>query len=605
MEIFPKPGVYARIGYNQGKMMKRILWISLIVILMGVWGQTGCTARPVPEGTPARLAFTATTLPAPAFILPSLTSAPSIQVTRVIPPVASPTPIPPASVWFWMDPVLSREIFMPTNLPDGWAAADSSGQANAGLGLEDGDFQNKVILGRVSRTYVLVTPFSSLVDDVPVNRLKEAWRRRKNSDFYVPPILLDPATLDVFEALWGKAEPSSIKLLPSAEILDYAWTDPSSWAIVPFEDLQPRWKVHSVDGVSPLQKGALLSTYALNANFVLWSKPEVQQRVMAYQADLLPPANRDEGKLTVLLMSGVTALTRATAARMNDMGIHYPARDILDWFKSADIVHISSESSFAKNCPPADPGQPDLRFCSSPKHIDLFSDIGVNLIELTGNHVMDWGADAMLLSLDMFQERNWPVFGGGTNLPAARQPALIESKGGRLAFIGCNPAGPDFAWATATQPGAAPCDDFLWLKEEVARLKKDGYLPIVTFQYYENYNSLASPQMKADFRQMVDAGAVIVQGSQAHTPKEMEFYQGSFIHYGLGNLFFDQMHVYVFNQFIDATRDEFLDRHIFYNGKYISTELYTARLEDYARPRPMTESERQSFLKRIFDLTAW
>jgi poly-gamma-glutamate synthesis protein (capsule biosynthesis protein) len=65
------------------------------------------------------------------------------------------------------------------------------------------------------------------------------------------------------------------------------------------------------------------------------------------------------------------------------------------------------------------------------------------------------------------------------------------------------------------------------------------------------------------------------------------------------------MHVYVFNQFIDATRDEFLDRHIFYNGKYISTELYTARLEDYARPRPMTESERQSFLKRIFDLTAW
>jgi len=104
---------------------------------------------------------------------------------------------------------------------------------------------------------------------------------------------------------------------------------------------------------------------------------------------------------------------------------------------------------------------------------------------------------------------------------------------------------------------------------------------------------------------MVDAGAIIVNGSQAHTPKSMEFYDDGFIHYGLGNLFFDQMHVQVGENLISTTRDEFIDRHIFYNGRYISSELLTARLEDFARPRPMTPAERATFLTTIFTASGW
>ncbi|MDP3184887.1 MAG: CapA family protein, partial [Anaerolineales bacterium] len=91
-----------------------------------------------------------------------------------------------------------------------------------------------------------------------------------------------------------------------------------------------------------------------------------------------------------------------------------------------------------------------------------------------------------------------------------------------------------------------------------------------------------------------------VNGSQAHLPQAMEFYDGAFIHYGLGNLFFDQMDIPV-----AGTRREFIDRQIFYAGKYISTELLTAMLEDYARPRPMTASERTQFLQDIFSASGW
>jgi len=91
---------------------------------------------------------------------------------------------------------------------------------------------------------------------------------------------------------------------------------------------------------------------------------------------------------------------------------------------------------------------------------------------------------------------------------------------------------------------------------------------------------------------------VIVSGSQAHRPQGFEFFRGGLIHYGLGNLFFDQM-------WSEPTRQELIDRHVFYDGRYISTEILTAYLEDYAQPRPMTADERAELLSEIFSASRW
>ena len=105
---------------------------------------------------------------------------------------------------------------------------------------------------------------------------------------------------------------------------------------------------------------------------------------------------------------------------------------------------------------------------------------------------------------------------------------------------------------------------------------------------------------------MADAGATVVSGSQAHYPHIMEFRGDSFIHYGLGNLFFDQMtYTLPDGKVIDGTRREFLDRHVFYDGRYLGMEFLTAMLEDYSRPRPMTETERSAFLSEYFNLSGW
>jgi poly-gamma-glutamate synthesis protein (capsule biosynthesis protein) len=100
---------------------------------------------------------------------------------------------------------------------------------------------------------------------------------------------------------------------------------------------------------------------------------------------------------------------------------------------------------------------------------------------------------------------------------------------------------------------------------------------------------------------LAEAGASIVSGSQAHQPQGLEFYKNAFIHYGLGNLFFDQYHFCTDY----ACDDGFIDLHVFYDGEYIGSELVTIVFEDYARPRLMNQEERSVLLQKVFSASSW
>jgi hypothetical protein len=282
--------------------------------------------------------------------------------------------------------------------------------------------------------------------------------------------------------------------------------------------------------------------------------------------------------------------------RMEEEGVLYPAQDIADILSAADFTHISNEVPFYDQCPPAKPLRKGMRFCSDPRYIELLDAVGANVIELTGNHLLDWGVNGMLYTLDLYQERGFSYFGGGYDEEEARKPLLVEHNGNRLAFLGCNVMGPEAVFATSKSPGAARCD-YEWMENTVRTLREQGYLPIVTFQSIELDNPQPHSIQRVDFNRMSQAGAVIVSGSQAHVPQAMAFVEDRFIHYGLGNLFFDQMESW--------QRPQFIDLHTFYDGRYIHTELLTTMLEDSARPRLMTEEERQRLLIRIFEASGW
>jgi hypothetical protein len=450
---------------------------------------------------------------------------------------------------------------------------------------------------KIQWVYALVAPFPTVTDGVTSDELKIAWSQATApASFDGHPLLMEESTLAAFTELWGKPASGSVQVLTADHLLDAAWTQMPSWAIIPFESLEPKWKVLTVDGQSPIRKKFDVSTYPLVASFTLQSSDN------SSLSDI-PASNYDPSKLTTVIMTGVTALVRATAMTMEIKGATYPGERIRDLMREADITHVSNEIPFFTGCTYPKPDQVALVFCSDPKYMDLLTDIGTDVIELTGNHFADRGAAGMLETIGIYKKNKLPYFGGGLDLQDSLKPALFEVNGSKIAFIGCNK--PDvgrFPTATDYQPGAAPCN-FPYLTGKINQLKAQGYVVISTFQWNESYDSRPSPQQMDDFRLMADSGASIVSGSQAHYAQKMEFYEDAFIHYGLGNLFFDQMGDQ--DWMPKGIRREFFDRYVIYDGRFLSAELITAMLEDYSRPRLMTAQERAGFLQEYFYYSGW
>jgi poly-gamma-glutamate synthesis protein (capsule biosynthesis protein) len=447
--------------------------------------------------------------------------------------------------------------------------------------------------------YALVAPFPTVQDGVTFDELLLAWTEgTPPASFSGVPLLMDESTLAALTALWDEPAAGAVRIVSGDRLLEEAWSALPAWAIVPFEKLEPKWKVLTIDGQSPVRKDFDPVKYPLVASIAVQSGNSGQRLAVSAQ-----PSNYDPSKLTTVVMTGVTALVRATALTMELKGTTYPGEKMRDLFREADIMHVSNEIPFFTGCTYPKPDQAALVFCSDPKYMDLLTDVGADVIELTGNHFADRGPAGMLETIEIYNQNKLPYFGGGVDLQDSLKPALFEVNGSKIAFIGCNK--PDigrFPTATDYQPGAAPCD-FEYLPEKISELNAEGYVVISTFQWNESYDSYPNPQQIRDFQLMADSGAAIVSGSQAHYAQAMEFHNDSFIHYGLGNLFFDQMGDQ--DWMPKGIRRLFFDRYVIYDGKLISVELVTAMLEDYSRPRLMTEQERAGFLQEYFFYSGW
>jgi poly-gamma-glutamate synthesis protein (capsule biosynthesis protein) len=438
----------------------------------------------------------------------------------------------------------------------------------------------------------LAAPFPTIADGTTTEELKAAWQGKLDTGpFAQAQLIMENDTYELFSVFWGSPAIDFVRVVPPDELLQAAWDDQPSWAILPFEQLDPRWKVLQIDGISPTRKEFIPAAYPLTVSFSMMGESPHMDDIRNY----------DPNKITDIILTGVTAMVRGTALTMERKGMTYPGEDIAPLTRQADFMHVNNEIPFTPNCPFPELYMDKLVFCSDVRYFELLEYIGTDFIEVSGDHFGDHGAEGTLFTLDLYDEVGLPYYGGGRNLADGRQPHLIDHNGNKIAVLGCNAKGSDYyAPANASTPGAVPCD-FDWMESEIVRLVETGYQVIVTLQHIEYYTYRAEPDLIRDFGRLASAGAVIVSGSQSHQAHGMAFSDKTFVHYGLGNLFFDQ-YLYCENAACDYA---FMDRHIFYDGRYISTELMPIRFIDMARPRPMTVEEKEWFLDWIFEASGW
>lgn len=560
----------------QNKRFSLIVICFLVLFLISL---TACEPLDVPV---------AETLPAEE-VVPTETAIPS-----PLPPTPSPTEVP---LKVWLDPALpvglvekvdfALDNLERTNSPDEAVIKVAIGSDNSG------DLISEWV-------YALAAPFATVRDSISSSEFVQFWQNDSPISGDAPNELVMSESIYVaLSAVYG--EPlGKVSILPAEDLLTRS-LESAAWAVIPFESIEPQWKIIQIDQQSPIQKAFDTEIYPLTLPVSLViDKDEVNDlnkldEIEAQIRNAIPITNRDPEKLTTVILTGVTALTRATATEMEIKGVLAPAESIGATMREADIAHVSNEVPFARDCPEPDWTQEvDLVFCSNDKYIDLLKEIGTDVVELTGDHFRDWGPEAMLHTLEIYDEAGMAYFGGGKDIAEARAPLKLEHNGNKIAFIGCNAKAPGYATASESNPGAYHCD-FDYMVSEIQELKTEGYQVIATFQHDEIYLWEPEPNMREDFRRFADAGATIVSGSQAHQPHVYEFRGESFIHYGLGNLFFDQLGWY------DDSDKAFLDRHVFYDGKYLGVELITVQFFNWSTPTVMTEEARSELLTRLFE----
>ena len=304
-------------------------------------------------------------------------------------------------------------------------------------------------------------------------------------------------------------------------------------------------------------------------------------------------------KETVLTMAqtGVTALSRGMDVKLKSVGMDatYFTKNIGDYLSSFDLTHTSNESSFSDSAWARN-------ICSNPAFVNTLTAIGLDIVELTGNHNRDCGYEAATATIDKYDELGIKTVGGGRNASEAAIPLEISEKGTNITMLAYNQSTGGATYNNL--PGANQ-----YYEEDAARnitaAKQKGDIVIVDIQYYEcsgyastyedatcDYANSSAGDQVGFFRHLIDLGADIVVGTSAHQPQTFERYGDGVIYYGLGNLFFDQI-------WWPGTTRSLILAHYFYDGKILQTKIVPTFYDENMQTKLMDEETAKWYLERL------
>src|SRR5450830_649434 len=354
----------------------RFAFACLFVIVL-----SACVSQNPIRQNPAASSFPTAILPSQV----SVTTEPKTDIPSAV--NADPNRIVPLD----QDQSISICLEMPADSPANLAAQIQVLNENVCKGSGErlpvklGDNKG-LLLG--SWVYALVAPFPTVTDGITAESLQNYWKLGNPVNFSV--LGLTRATAQSLEALWGKPT-GKIEIIAGETLSDWVWQTKSAWAIFPFEELSPRLKVINLDGSSPIQKAFQPEAYALTVPISLAIPESVDEsQLLSILHDVLPLTNRDPQKMASVILTGVTALVRATAFGMENEGLEKPAEVIGQTLMEADITHVSNEASFAADCPDPQNEHLSLMFCSKAAYLETLQAIGTDVVELTGDHLNDW-----------------------------------------------------------------------------------------------------------------------------------------------------------------------------------------------------------------------
>jgi hypothetical protein len=194
---------------------------------------------------------------------------------------------------------------------------------------------------------------------------------------------------------------------------------------------------------------------------------------------------------------------------------------------------------------------------AQPEHLDALERAGFDALSLAGNHMADWGREGIEDTIDRLDALGIAHAGAALSLESARQPAIIEHEGRRLALLSYNCVGPEASWASEARAGCnylriatadggpvAPASDLADVTTEALRRLADDIVAardaadLIVVALHKGI--VHTPVVLAAYERQLAAaalaaGADIVVGHHAHILRGIEVRAGHPVFHGLGN----------------------------------------------------------------------
>jgi poly-gamma-glutamate synthesis protein (capsule biosynthesis protein) len=232
-----------------------------------------------------------------------------------------------------------------------------------------------------------------------------------------------------------------------------------------------------------------------------------------------------------------------------------------DTLRAADLVFGQLETSFAER----GTRLPQARHAvlTKPEAAASVGRAGFDIISMAGNHVLDWGNEALFETMGNLAAAGIAVVGAGANIAEARKPVLSTlSDGTRVATLAYCSILPMAYWADERRPGCAPMrahtiyeqiehdqpgtpprvhsyphrDDLAAMEADIRAAKLEADVVIVSQHWGIHFVRASIADYQRDVaRAAIAAGADVILGGHAHILKGIEFIQGKPVYYSLCN----------------------------------------------------------------------
>jgi poly-gamma-glutamate capsule biosynthesis protein CapA/YwtB (metallophosphatase superfamily) len=249
--------------------------------------------------------------------------------------------------------------------------------------------------------------------------------------------------------------------------------------------------------------------------------------------------------------------------------------------REPDIVFANLEGAYTDDPHPVPSAVGGI---SAPaKNLDAYAAAGFRVMSLANNHILDVGYDAMLETRSRLHAQGVRTCGAGGGLAEAREPAIVEAGGLRVAYLAYASVFPFGFEARADTPGLAPMRASNLWRDKYPTVRTPGARPAVTtvpepIDVAHLDEDIRNARERADLvvtsfhwgdadrpyhltdhevrtaRHCIDQGADLVVGHHHHALRGMEWYKGKPIMYGLGHFVFD-MRIEWSEEFVRGLRE--------------------------------------------------